>query len=87
MMAALSTDWTPKGVRGNAIAPTMPFTSSAEYNKTRDPEHINRLLSRIKLGRFAKPEDNFDAALFLASPAADFVSGQTLFVDGGWNAV
>jgi 2-deoxy-D-gluconate 3-dehydrogenase len=44
------------------------------------------LRSRIKLGRFAEPSDLIGAALFLASPASDFISGHTLFVDGGWHA-
>ena len=45
-----------------------------------------RLLSRIKLGRLAEPADLAGAALFLASPASDFITGHTLFVDGGWHA-
>jgi 2-deoxy-D-gluconate 3-dehydrogenase len=44
------------------------------------------LRGRIKLGRFAEPSDLVGAALFLASPASDFISGHTLFVDGGWHA-
>jgi len=48
------------------------------------PERAQRLLSRIKLGRFAQVEDLLGAAVFLASAASDFVTGQTLFVDGGF---
>jgi NAD(P)-dependent dehydrogenase (short-subunit alcohol dehydrogenase family) len=44
------------------------------------------LLIRIKLGRFAESSDLVGAAVFLASPASDFITGQTLFVDGGWQA-
>jgi 2-deoxy-D-gluconate 3-dehydrogenase len=45
-----------------------------------------RLLGRIKLGRFAEPADLVGAAIFLASPASDFVTGHVLFVDGGWHS-
>jgi NAD(P)-dependent dehydrogenase (short-subunit alcohol dehydrogenase family) len=45
-----------------------------------------KLLGRIRLGRFAQPSDVVGAAIFLASPAADFITGHTLFVDGGWHA-
>ena len=48
------------------------------------PERAERLKSRIKLGRFAQPSDLLGAAVFLASGASDFVTGQTLFVDGGF---
>ena len=48
------------------------------------PERAKRLLARIKLGRFAQVEDLLGAAVFLASAASDFVTGQTLFVDGGF---
>jgi NAD(P)-dependent dehydrogenase (short-subunit alcohol dehydrogenase family) len=43
-------------------------------------------LSRIRLGRFEQPSDLLGAAIFLASAASDFVTGQTLFVDGGFTS-
>jgi NAD(P)-dependent dehydrogenase (short-subunit alcohol dehydrogenase family) len=51
-----------------------------------NPARTARLLNRIKLGRFAEPSDLIGATMFLGSPASDFITGQTLFVDGGWNA-
>jgi NAD(P)-dependent dehydrogenase (short-subunit alcohol dehydrogenase family) len=44
-------------------------------------------VSRIPIGRVAEPEDIVGALLYLASPAADMVTGHTLVVDGGWTAV
>jgi len=44
------------------------------------------ILGRIPLGRLATPDDLIGAIIYLASPASDFVTGQTLFVDGGWVA-
>ncbi len=86
LTAALSTEWAPLGVRVNAIAPTSTLTDSTSLAFQENPERAERLGRRIKLGRFAEPSDLVGAALFLASPASDFVSGHTLFVDGGWHA-
>jgi 2-deoxy-D-gluconate 3-dehydrogenase len=47
---------------------------------------LQKVLSRIPMGRIAQAEDLLAAAIYLASPASDFVTGQTLFVDGGWVA-
>jgi NAD(P)-dependent dehydrogenase (short-subunit alcohol dehydrogenase family) len=86
LTAALSTEWAPLGVRVNAIAPTSTLTESTSLAFRENPARAERLRSRIKLGRFAEPSDLVGAALFLASPASDFISGHTLFVDGGWHA-
>jgi NAD(P)-dependent dehydrogenase (short-subunit alcohol dehydrogenase family) len=84
--AALSTEWAPLGVRVNAIAPTATLTESTSLAFRENEARAERLRSRIKLGRFAEPSDLVGAALFLASPASDFISGHTLFVDGGWHS-
>jgi NAD(P)-dependent dehydrogenase (short-subunit alcohol dehydrogenase family) len=86
LTGALSTEWAPFGVRVNAIAPTATLTENTSRSLRENKARAKRLLSRIKLGRFAEPSDLIGAALFLASPASDFVTGHTLFVDGGWHA-
>ena len=86
MTAALSTEWAPLGVRVNAIAPTTTLSENTRRNLQSNPARAERLLSRIKLGRYAEPKDLVGAAIFLASPASDFITGHTLFVDGGWHA-
>jgi NAD(P)-dependent dehydrogenase (short-subunit alcohol dehydrogenase family) len=86
LTAALSTEWAPLGVRVNAIAPTATLTDNTSRSFRENQERAQRLLSRIKLGRFAEPSDLVGAAIFLASPASDFITGHTLFVDGGWHA-
>src|SRR5450759_3100604 len=73
LTAALSTEWAPLGVRVNAIAPTTTLTESTSRSFRENEARAQRLLSRIKLGRFAEPSDLVGAAVFLASPAADFV--------------
>jgi 2-deoxy-D-gluconate 3-dehydrogenase len=49
-----------------------------------DKERFAEITSRIALGRWAEPEDLIGAAIFLVSDASDYITGQTVFVDGGW---
>lgn len=86
LTAALSTEWAPLGVRVNAIAPCATLSDNTRTHMQQDPARTERLLGRIKLGRFPEPADLIGAAIFLGSPASDFITGQTLFVDGGWQA-
>jgi 2-deoxy-D-gluconate 3-dehydrogenase len=81
---ALAFEWASDGIRVNALAPTATLTPSRK--ETLKGEVLQRILSRIPLGRLATPEDLVSAAIYLSSPASDFVTGQTLFVDGGWIA-
>ncbi len=84
LTAALSTEWAPRGVRVNALAPTTTTTDFVKDMMSKSPARFEELRSRIKLGQFAQPADLVGAAIFLASGASDFVTGQTLFVDGGF---
>jgi NAD(P)-dependent dehydrogenase (short-subunit alcohol dehydrogenase family) len=86
LTAALSTEWAPLGVRVNTIAPTSTLTENTSRSFRENEARAQTLLSKIKLGRFAEPSDLVGAAIFLASPASDFITGHTLFVDGGWRA-
>ncbi len=81
---ALAFEWASDGIRVNALAPTAVLTPSRR--DTLKGEVLERILSRIPLGRLATPEDLLGAAIYLSSPASDFVTGHTLFVDGGWVA-
>ncbi len=84
MTAALATEWASSGVRVNALAPTTTMTEVTKQRMSANPKRAESLLSRIKLGRFAEPADLFGAAIFMISSASDFVTGQTVFVDGGF---
>jgi 2-deoxy-D-gluconate 3-dehydrogenase len=81
---ALAFEWAADGIRVNALAPTAVATPSRA--ELLAGGGFERIVARIPLGRLAVPEDLFGAAIYLASPASDFVTGQTLFVDGGWVA-
>ena len=75
----------PHRIRVNGVAPTVVATEMARH--WLDNETTRRyLLERIPLGRVAEPVDVVGAVLFLCAPAASFVTGQTLYVDGGITA-
>lgn len=82
---ALALEWAPRGVRVNALAPTLTVTPTRQAVLA-NPERMQFLLARIPMGRYAEPSDLAGAGLFLASAASDFVTGQILYVDGGWHA-
>jgi gluconate 5-dehydrogenase len=82
---ALAVDWADKGILVNAIAPGYVTTKLTEP-LWKDGEFDAWVKKRCPLGRWGKPEDIAWPAVFLASPAADYITGQILFVDGGWMA-
>jgi len=81
----LALELAPYNINVNAIAPGYYRTQLTDA-LFRDEEGYRWVLSRIPLGRPGVPEDLAGAAIFLASPASDYVTGQILFVDGGWIA-
>ena len=81
---ALATEWASSGVRVNALAPASTMTPSRAAVMT--PERKANLKARIPLGRLGTIDDLVPAAVFLAGPDSDFITGQTLYVDGGWTA-
>ncbi|WP_334184106.1 2-dehydro-3-deoxy-D-gluconate 5-dehydrogenase KduD [Novosphingobium sp.] len=82
---AMANELAGKGVQVNAIAPgyiSTNNTAALQGDETRN----RQILERIPTGRWGDPKDIAGAAVFLASPAADYVSGHILAVDGGWLA-
>lgn len=78
----LAAAWAREGVRVNGIAPGLVDTKLTRVT-TQNPERLEASLRGIPAGRLGTPEDMAGAALFLASPLAAYVYGQTLPVDGG----
>ena len=83
---ALAIEWAEHQIKVNAVAPTFIET---DFTKAmfEDSHFQQDVLSRIPLGTLAKPEDVTGAVLFLASDMANFVTGETIRVDGGWTAI
>jgi 3-oxoacyl-[acyl-carrier protein] reductase len=77
--------YAPKGIRANAVAPgSIEFPGGSwEARRTSDPQLYGRILASIPFGRLGAPEEVADVVMFLASPLAGWVTGQTIVVDGG----
>jgi 2-deoxy-D-gluconate 3-dehydrogenase len=82
---ALANEWGPRGVQVNAIAPGYMATDNTTALRE-DADRAQSILDRIPAGRWGTAADVAGAAVFLSSPAADYVNGHVLVVDGGWMA-
>jgi 2-deoxy-D-gluconate 3-dehydrogenase len=80
---ALANEWAPRGINVNAIAPGYMATDNTAALRA-DPVRSRQIMERIPAGRWGTPADLAGAAVFLASPASDYVNGHVLAVDGGW---
>jgi gluconate 5-dehydrogenase len=85
MTRALAAELGPHGIRVNAIAPGY-FATDTNAAMAQDTGVAQWLQQRTSLGRWGQPEEIAGAAVFLASPAASYVTGHTLVVDGGYLA-
>lgn len=83
MTRAMAAELSPKGIRVNCIAPGFIATDMSAKALNNDPERKQRVLARTPMGILGSPSDIGDAALFLASEAASFITGVVLPVDGG----
>lgn len=83
MVRALATELSPSGIRVNAIAPGWIETDMSRGAMKGDPERERKILGRTPMGRFGEPDDVGMAAVYLCSPAAKFITGVVLPVDGG----
>jgi NAD(P)-dependent dehydrogenase (short-subunit alcohol dehydrogenase family) len=82
----MAVEWGPHNIQANAIAPAVILTPMGEQ-VWGAPEKSQPMLAKIPMGRFGKPVEVADLVLFLASPAADFICGDVLMIDGGYTAV
>lgn len=81
----LCNEWAARGINVNAIAPGYIETNNTEALRA-DPDRNKAILDRIPAGRWGRPEDIAETAVFLSAPASDYVNGAVLNVDGGWLA-
>ena len=82
---ALANEWAARGVQVNAIAPGYMATELTQALQN-DSTRSRQILERIPAARWGSPQDVAGAAVFLASPASDYINGHVLVVDGGWLA-
>jgi len=81
----LALEWAQQGVTVNAICPG-PFATEMNKPLLDDPEKYKAFVSKIPMGRWGELEEIAGIAVFLASNASSFVTGSTIYVDGGWTA-
>jgi len=81
----MANEWAKHNINTNAIAPGYMATDNTSALR-QDAERSAAILDRIPAGRWGTPDDVAGAAVFLASPAASYINGYTLAVDGGWLA-
>jgi NAD(P)-dependent dehydrogenase (short-subunit alcohol dehydrogenase family) len=79
---AMANDWAKYGILVNAIGPGWVKTDMCEPI-LKNQERYAEIVRRIPLGRWADPDEMVGAAVFLASEASNYMTGQTIFVDGG----
>ncbi|MBT2698549.1 glucose 1-dehydrogenase [Bacillus sp. ISL-40] len=83
---ALAVEWAPYNIKVNAVAPTFIETDFTK-KMFEDQDFYQDVISRIPLGKMARPSDVTGSVLFLASEMSDFITGETIRVDGGWTAI
>jgi len=81
----MAVEWSKYNINVNAIAPGY-FRTPLTQPLQDDPERSAKILSRIPMQRWGEPDDLKGIAVFLSSEASDYVTGQVIFVDGGWMA-
>jgi NAD(P)-dependent dehydrogenase (short-subunit alcohol dehydrogenase family) len=85
MTKVMALEWAKLGVRVNAIGPTYFETEMVKQIRN-DPARFNFINERTPMGRWGHLHELEGVVIFLAAPASDFITGQTIFVDGGWTA-
>jgi NAD(P)-dependent dehydrogenase (short-subunit alcohol dehydrogenase family) len=83
MTKVMALEWARQGVQVNAIGPTY-FETPLVAQLRNDPERFNFIVERTPMGRWGQPDELAGLVIFLASHASDFITGQTIFIDGGW---
>jgi NAD(P)-dependent dehydrogenase (short-subunit alcohol dehydrogenase family) len=84
---SLALEWSKYNINVNAIGPATTITPINQKYFQENPDDLKKILEGIPIGREAYPKDYAGAAIFLASDASDYVTGQTLMVDGGQTIV
>ncbi|MDQ0578021.1 SDR family NAD(P)-dependent oxidoreductase [Streptomyces rishiriensis] len=87
MTRQLAAEGAPLGIRANCVSPGMITTEGSRDNLLADDHPMRTIAGHIPLGRVGTPDDVVNAAVFLASDEAAYITGANLVVDGGWSTV
>jgi NAD(P)-dependent dehydrogenase (short-subunit alcohol dehydrogenase family) len=79
----MALEWAKEGIRVNAIGPTY-FETELVAQIRNDPERFKFINDRTPMGRWGYPAEIEGIVIFLAAPASDFITGQIIYIDGGW---
>jgi len=82
----MALEWAKDGVRVNAISPTYIETPLVRKVLEDEPERVEFINRRTPMGRLGRAEELMGLTIFLASPASDLMTGQSICIDGGWTA-
>ena len=83
MTKVMAIEWAKHNINVNAIGPTY-FETPLVAGLRSDPDRFRFINERTPMGRWGQPEELEGTVIFLASRASDFITGQTIYVDGGW---
>ncbi len=84
MTKVMALEWAPYHINVNAIAPAYFESDRLVAALKKDPERNRFIVERTPMKRLGRPEELEGITIFLASQASDFITGQTIFIDGGW---
>lgn len=84
---SLAVEWAGRGIRVNSISPGYVLSDMTRQLTEREPELRNDWTSRVPLGRLAEPKDLHGLAVFLASDASAYLTGQEIIIDGGYSVI
>ena len=83
---SMTVEWAKHNIQTNSVCPTIIMTTMGKL-AWGDPQKSDPMLAKIPSGRFGEPREVANLVLFLCSPASNFISGQNVFIDGGFSVM
>ena len=83
----LAAEWARDGIRVNAVAPGWIYTKMVQEGERLGVVSKKQIMSAVPMQRFATTKEIADAVVYLASDESSYITGETIFVDGGWSVL